>query len=80
MKTLVIEDSKSSLKLLCGHIQRMGITPIGAETGEIGIDLFIKERPDLILLDIVMPDIDGFEVARQIRQLEAPATGHPLFF
>ncbi len=80
MKTLVIEDSRSSLNLLCGHIQRMGITPIPAETGATGIDLFLKERPDLILLDIVMPDIDGFEVARQIRQLEAPGDWTPIIF
>ena len=80
MKTLVIEDSKSSLNLLCKHIQKIGITPVPAATGAEGIDLFLKERPDLILLDIVMPDIDGFEVARQIRQLEAPGDWTPIIF
>ena len=67
MKTLVIEDSKSTLKLLCEYIRKMRFTPIPAETGAIGIDLFLKERPDLVLLDIIMPDLDGFEVAKQIR-------------
>ena len=80
MKTLVIEDSKSSLNLLCKHIQKIGITPIPAETGRVGIDLFLKERPDLILLDIIMPDLDGYEVARQIRQLEAPGDWTPIIF
>lgn len=80
MKILVIEDSISSLKLLGRHIQNMGITPILAETGAAGIDLFLKERPDLVLLDIVMPDIDGFEVARQIRQLEPPGDWTPIIF
>lgn len=80
MKTLVIEDSRSSLKLLCNHVQKMGITPIPAETGTLGINLFLKERPDLILLDIIMPDIDGFDVARQIRQLEAPGDWTPIIF
>ena len=80
MKTLVIEDSKSSLNLLCRHIQKIGITPIPAETGAQGIELFLQERPDLVLLDIVMPDIDGFEVARQIRQLEAPSDWTPIIF
>ena len=80
MKTLVIEDSISSLNLLCRHIQNMGITPIPAETGEKGIDLFLKERPDLVLLDIIMPDLDGFEVARQIRQLESPIDWTPIIF
>lgn len=80
MKTLVIEDSKSSLKLLCGHVQKMGNTPIPAATGKDGIELFLKERPDLILLDIIMPDINGYEVARQIRQLEAPGDWTPIIF
>ena len=80
MKTLVIEDSKTSLKLLCSHINKMGITPIPAETGARGLDLFLAERPDLVLLDIVMPDIDGFEVARQIRQLEPPGDWTPIIF
>ena len=80
MKTLVIEDSKSSLNLLCKYIQKIGITPIPAETGAKGIELFVQERPDLVLLDILMPDIDGFEVARQIRQLEAPSDWTPIIF
>ena len=80
MKTLVIEDSKSSLNLLCKHIQKIGITPVPDETGAKGIELFVQERPDLVLLDIVMPDIDGFEVARQIRQLEAPSDWTPIIF
>jgi diguanylate cyclase (GGDEF)-like protein len=80
MKTLVIEDSKASLKLLCNHLQKMGISPIPSGTGAKGIDLFLKERPDLVLLDIIMPDIDGYEVARQIRQLEPPGDWTPIIF
>ena len=80
MKTLVIEDSKSSLKLLCDHITKMGITPLPATTGTIGIELFLSERPDLVLLDILMPDLDGYEVARQIRQLETPGDWTPIIF
>lgn len=80
MKTLVIEDSKSSLKLLCDHVRKIGITPIPAGTGAAGIDLFLKERPDLVLLDIIMPDIDGYEIARQIRQLEPPGEWTPIIF
>ena len=80
MKTLVIEDSKSSLNLLCKHIHKIGITPIPAGTGNAGIDLFLKERPDLVLLDIILPDLDGFEVARQIRQMESPGDWTPIIF
>lgn len=80
MKTLVIEDSKTSLKHLCSHLQKIGITPIPAGSGATGVDLFLKERPDLILLDIIMPDIDGYEVAHQIRQLEHPGEWTPIIF
>ena len=80
MKILVIEDSKSSLKLLCDYIHKMYFQPLAAGTGNQGIDLFLKERPDLVLLDIIMPDIDGFEVARQIRQMETPGEWTPIIF
>ena len=80
MKTLMIEDSRSTLKLLCEHIKKMRFTPIPADTGAIGIDLFLKERPDLVLLDIILPDLDGFEVARQIRQMESPGDWTPIIF
>jgi diguanylate cyclase (GGDEF)-like protein len=80
MKTLVIEDSNSSLKILCHYIEKMGITPIPAGTGTLGVDLFMSEHPDLVLLDIVLPDIDGFEVARRIRQMERPGDWTPIIF
>lgn len=80
MKALVIEDSRSTLQLLCEHIKRMGITPLPATTGAKGLELFRSEHPDLILLDIVMPDIDGFEVAQQIRQHEPAGDWTPIIF
>lgn len=80
MKILLIEDSKSSLNLLSQYIDTLGVKPIPAEDGRTGIDLFLKERPDMVLLDTALPDLDGFEVARQIRQLEAPGDWAPIIF
>lgn len=80
MKTLVIEDSRTTQKVLCGHLERMGIHPITADSGALGIELFKNEKPDLVLLDIIMPDIDGFEVARQIRQFEPQGQWTPIIF
>lgn len=80
MKTLLIEDSASSLKLLCSYIEKIGISTIPAENGATGIDLFLSEHPDLILLDIILPDLDGYEVARQIRLLEPPGEWTPIIF
>lgn len=80
MKILVIEDSKLSLKLLCDYIREMALSPILAETGKQGLELFDSERPDLVILDIVMPDIDGYEVARRIRQSENSSEWTPIIF
>ncbi|MBL8414257.1 MAG: diguanylate cyclase [Propionivibrio sp.] len=80
MKALVIEDNKATLQLICEQIRTIGITPIAAETAANGLDLFQSERPDLILLDIIMPDLEGCEVARQIRQLETSGDWTPIFF
>lgn len=80
MKILVIEDSETSQRQLCKYIRSMKMTPVSAQTGAIGIDLFLKERPDLVLLDIIMPDLNGFEVAQQLRQLETPGEWTPIIF
>jgi diguanylate cyclase (GGDEF)-like protein len=80
MKTLIVEDSSSYLKVLSLQAERAGFTPLPASSGSAGVELFDSERPDLVLLDIVLPDIDGFEVARRIRQLERPGDWTPIIF
>lgn len=71
LKVLVVEDSKVTLKVLCNFLERMGISQLlKAETGAAAIELYRKERPDIILLDAQLPDIDGFEIAEQIRKTE----------
>ena len=70
LKILVVEDSKVTLKAICGYLENMDIQPLVAETGKEALDIYRRERPDLILLDGRLPDIDGFDVAREIRSLE----------
>lgn len=71
LKVLVVEDSKVTLKVLCNFLERMGITqPLTAETGQDAIAQYRKEKPDIILLDAQLPDIDGFDIAKQIRASE----------
>ena len=70
LKVLVVEDSKVTLKALCNYLERMGITALTAVTGKEALDVYRRERPDIILLDGRLPDIDGFEVAKEIRALE----------
>lgn len=80
MKALVIEDTRITLKVVSAQLERIGITPLPARDGAIGLQRFIAERPDLILLDIVLPDIDGYEVAQRIRAAEKPGEWTPIIF
>ena len=80
MKTLIIEDNVASATLVCHQLRKIGIEPVLASDGPSGIALFKEHRPDLILLDIVMPGMDGFEVAKRIRQLENDGEWAPIIF
>ncbi len=65
-KILIIDDEKSIRLLLENTLKKKGEI-ITAGTGEEGFDLFIKEKPNLILLDIMLPDITGVELLQKIR-------------
>ena len=70
LKVLVVEDSKVTLKAICGYLENMGIQALVAETGKDALDIYRREHPDIILLDGMLPDIDGFDVAKEIRSME----------
>ena len=65
---LVIEDDQNLAKLLEYNLERAGFTCHIAGSGEIGIEQLSRKSFDLVLLDIMLPGIDGFEVCRKIRQ------------
>jgi two-component system KDP operon response regulator KdpE len=69
MKILVVDDAPDVIESvrLGFTLQWREVEIIGADAGEPGLDLVEKERPDLVLLDVGLPDIDGYEVLRQIR-------------
>ncbi|MDD2483717.1 MAG: response regulator transcription factor [Eubacteriales bacterium] len=66
-KIAVIEDDRSILNFLTISLSTNGYDVISAGTGVGGISLFLSENPDLILLDLGLPDIDGLSVIAQIR-------------
>lgn len=70
LKVLMVEDSKVAIKAVTGFLEDFGVHPLVAETGIAAIELYRKERPDIILLDIILPDINGYEVAKQVRKLQ----------
>lgn len=71
-KILIIEDEPDQRLILSMRLKKYGFAVLVAEDGLKGLEKAALERPDLILLDIIMPGIDGLEVARRLRQ--DPAT------
>lgn len=69
-KIMIVDDSFSTLTLLKGLLRDENYIIISANDGETALDLIKEEKPDLILLDIVMPGIDGFEVCRRIKKID----------
>ncbi len=65
---LVVEDEKSMLKALVDKFSGEGFRMLEAKNGQEGLEIALKERPDLILLDIVMPKMDGMTMLKQLRQ------------
>lgn len=67
-KILLIDDDLKNSILLKRFIEAEGYEVIYANNGKVGLDMYRETHPDLILLDINIPDLDGFEIARIIRQ------------
>jgi len=66
---LVIEDDDTSFRLIAAALRAFGITIVHADNGSDGIRLFSENMPNLVLLDIQLPEMDGFEVIEQIRKI-----------
>lgn len=72
-RVLVVEDEPKILRLIGRNLQAEGYTPILAGNGEAGLKLAAEEQPDLVLLDLWLPDVDGLEVCRRLREFsQAP--------
>jgi CheY-like chemotaxis protein len=69
-KVLVAEDNLGNQKLILGMLKRIGLAADTASNGLEALDLFSKNRYDLVLMDCQMPDMDGFETTQAIRDLE----------
>lgn len=66
-KILVIEDEEGIIHLLNLYLRDAGYTVVAARDGADGLTMHAREHPDLVILDIMLPALDGFEVCRRIR-------------
>jgi len=70
-KVVIVEDDSSILKMYQTSLQNDGYDVAGAKNGEDGVELVKKEKPDIVLLDIMMPKMDGFAVLEQLKSEES---------
>src|SRR5690554_2199776 len=73
-KVLIVDDSPTETYKLTSMLEKSGHEVLTAETGEDGIAVAKKELPDVVLMDIVMPGLNGFQATRQLTK--APETAH----
>ncbi|MBI4993986.1 response regulator [Candidatus Wolfebacteria bacterium] len=67
-KILVVEDEKPMRRVLADSLIAEGFSVLEAENGIIGLDVAMREHPDLILLDLLMPQMDGIEMLKKLRE------------
>ena len=77
VKVLLVEDNEMNRDMLSRRLMKRGYTVVMAIDGQQGIDMAVSEKPDLILLDMSLPVVDGWEAAKQIKANPASA-GAPL--
>jgi DNA-binding response OmpR family regulator len=68
MKILIVDDDQNILRLYKEELEEDGYVVVTASNGQEALDQFDKESPDLVTLDILLPDIDGIKLLRQMKE------------
>jgi DNA-binding response OmpR family regulator len=71
-KILVVEDDGSMREIVSHKLELHGFEVIQAEDGKVALELFQQKKPDLVLLDLMLPEVDGFAVLENIRKNSDP--------
>ena len=69
-RILIVDDSPTEVRQLADMLRKHGYEVVSAETGKNGIAMAATEQPELILMDVVMPETNGFQATRQITRRE----------
>lgn len=65
-KILLVDDQPNFIKMVSLKLEKMGFAVVSAENGRIGVEVAVAENPDLIVMDIMMPEMDGFTACEKI--------------
>lgn len=79
MKILVVDDSPENLLLLTQHLKTLGYETVSAKNGEEAVAVYQAQRPDLVIMDVMMPVMDGYQATARIRHLDT-ARWVPILF
>lgn len=73
-KILIVEDSPAQSKAITRLLEKAGHQSLVAEDGNKGVEMCLAEMPDLVLMDVILPNLNGFQATRRLTQ--DPATAH----
>ena len=79
-RVLVVDDEEHITEMLAMGLGFNGFTVERAASGREALDSIARQRPDLVVLDVMLPDLEGFEVARRLRQAEGAGAHLPIIF
>ena len=65
---LVVDDEKPIIDILVYNLKKAGYNTLEATDGEMGLNIALEEKPDLILLDVMLPKIDGLTICKRVKQ------------
>jgi len=78
-RVLVVDDDRLNLRILAGILQPEGFEVTQATSGELALEAYAKQAPDLVLLDVVMPGINGFDTCRELKRRHGQDTAPVIF-
>lgn len=74
MKAMIVEDNDDARLLLGEQLRALGIDSVGCGNGREAVDSYLEVKPDIVIMDVAMPQMDGLEATAQLRRMDPDAT------